>query len=152
MIKKVEESQYSLNDHVTMASIIERETNTDEERPIVAGILWKRLETVGWLIQADATVQYDIGNDNCRGKTLTCEDWWPILTKEDIETPSPYNSYIVNSLPPTPIANPGLSSLKASMFPKSSDYWFYIHDSEGNIHFADDLQGHNRNVRIYLGK
>jgi UPF0755 protein len=152
MMVRIENSQYTLNDYVIMASIIERETKTDEERPIVAGILWKRLETSGWLIQADATVQYGVGNANCRDKTLTCEDWWPTLTLEDLETPSLYNSYTTNLLPPTPIANPGLSSLKASIFSEPSDYWFYIHDPEGNIHYAKDISGHNRNVRVYLGK
>lgn len=150
--ERIEESNYSLNDHVIMASIIERETITDEERPVVAGILWKRLETEGWLVQADATIQYDIGSKNCKGRELICDDWWPILTKDDLEIPSFYNSYLNDWLPPTPIANPGLSSLKASIFPKSSDYWFYIHDPEGNIHYGESIEEHNRNVRVYLGK
>jgi UPF0755 protein len=150
--KKIEQSQYSLNDYATMASIIEREAKTNEERPVIAGILWKRLETDGWLIQADATVQYEIGSNNCERMVSDCEDWWPILTREDLEVLSPYNSYMVDNLPPTPIASPGLSSLKAAIFPVSSDYWFYIHDSEAKIHYAEDIGGHNVNVRRYLGK
>jgi UPF0755 protein len=152
ILSTIEESKYSLNDYVIMASIIERETKTDEERPIVAGILWKRLESEGWLLQADATMQYELGTRNCAGKVFDCEDWWPILKREDLEIQSSYNTYQVDLLPPTPIANPGLSSLKASIFPEASDYWFYIHDTEGNIHYARNISEHNENVRVYLGK
>ncbi|MBN1169357.1 endolytic transglycosylase MltG [Candidatus Woesebacteria bacterium] len=152
MKDQIEDSQYDLDDHVIMASIIERETKTDEERPIVAGILWKRLETEGWLIQADATTQYEIGSNNCEGKELNCDSWWPVLTRQDLEILSPYNTYMVDGLPPTPIANPGLGSLKAAIFPQRSDYWFYIHDPEGNIHYAKSISQHNENIRQYLGK
>jgi UPF0755 protein len=125
-----------------MASIIERETKTNEERPVVAGILWKRLEN-DWPLQVDATLQYAIANS---------ETWWPILTKEDLEINSSYNSYKFTVLPPTPIASPGLSSIKASANPQDSDYWFYIHDPEAQIHYAETIEEHNNNIRKYLGK
>jgi UPF0755 protein len=152
MQNKINGSLYTLNEYMTMASIIEREAVTDEERPIISGILWKRLETDGWLIQADATLQYEVGTNNCRGIELNCEDWWPILTLDDFDIISAYNSYAVDDLPPTPIASPGLSSIKASIYPEDSDYWFYIHDTEGNIHYSKDIEGHNANIRTYLGK
>ena len=147
----IKDSAYSLNEIITMASILERETVTDEERSIVAGILWKRLETDGWLLQADATVQYAIANANCELRITNCE-WWPILTKANLEIDSAYNSYKYKPLPPTPIANPGTASIKAAIYPESSSYWFYIHDVDGAIHYAETIQQHNANVRKYLGK
>ena len=134
-----------------MASILERETITDEERPVVAGILWKRIEN-DWLVQADATVQYAIANAKCQKLFDKCKDWWPILTLDDLEIDSPFNSYDKLGLPPTPIANPGLSALNASVNSVESKYWYYIHDPDGVIHYAEDLRGHNLNVRRYLGK
>ena len=139
----------TLDEILVLASIIERETKTDEERPIVAGIYLNRLE-VGMALQADASVQYAIANINCRNKT-SC-NWWPILTKTDLEIDSPYNSYKYAGLPPTPIANPGISSIKAIFEPERTDYFYYIHDTNGKIHYARNLDEHNDNVREYLGK
>lgn len=158
----IDNSKYSLNQIVTMASIIERETKTNEERSVVAGILFKRLETEGWLVQADATIQYAVAGKECPGRNtapIVCPEeiiktinWWPILTKDDLEIDSPYNSYKYKALPPTPIANPGLSSINAAIFPEDSPYWFYIHDSDAKIHYGKTISEHNSNVRRYLGK
>jgi UPF0755 protein len=137
---------------VVMASIIEREAKSQDERPIIAGILWKRLETEGWLMQADATLQYAIANAKCSLATAKCADWWPTITKADLELDSLYNSYKYKLLPPTPISNPGAVSLAAALYPEDSDYWFYIHDAEGNIHFSRSIEEHNANVAKYLGK
>lgn len=150
--KGIEESKYSMNQLVTMASIIERESRDNSERPTISGILWKRLETDGWLLQADATVQYAVANSRCSRLGTKCDDWWPILTRDDLELNSPFNSYKFDSLPPAPIASPGLGSIEAAVFPSTSSYWFYIHDPDGEIHFAETLSGHNSNVRKYLGK
>ena len=139
------------NEIVTMASIIERETKTDEERPVVAGILWKRLDTDGWLIQADASVQYAVASAKCSANSK-CQNWWPILTKTDLEINSPFNTYKNKSLPPAPIANPGLSSLKAAINPVPSEYWFYIHDTKGAIHYGKSIEEHRANIAKYLGK
>lgn len=127
---------------VTLASIIERETKTDAERPMVAGILINRLDA-GMPLQVDAAVQYAVGNS---------KNWWPILSLADLKIDSKYNTYKYAGLPPAPIANPGLSSLKAALAPTSNDYWYYIHDSEGQIHYAKTLAEHNANVAKYLGK
>lgn len=145
----IESSRYSLAQIVTMASMIERETKGDEERPIVAGILYKRLEA-GWPLQVDATVQYAVASSECTFED--CDDWWPVLTKSDMAIESPYNSYLNRGLPPTPVANPGLSSIRAAVDPVDSPYWFYIHDDSGNIHYAKTIEEHNANVRKYLGK
>ena len=150
MKNKIQNAGRNLNQVVTMASIIERETKTTEERPIVAGILWKRSETKGWLVQADATTQYAIGTKNCSHK-VECA-WWPILTREDLEVDSLFNTYKFPGLPPFPIANPGITSLKSAVYPEESDYWFYIHDPDGKIHYAKTIQEHNQNIAKYLGK
>ena len=132
----------TLKEVVIVASIIERETRSDEERPIVAGILYKRLKAK-WPLQIDATVQYAVANSS---------NWWEPLTREDLEINSPYNTYKFTGLPPTPIANPGLSSIKAALYPEESAYWFYLHDAKGNIHFAKTIEEHHKNVREFLGK
>ena len=132
----------SLNQVVTLASLIERETLTAQERPIVAGILMNRLNS-DWPLQVDATVQYALGKPG---------SWWPQdLTRDAIENnASPYNTYANIGLPPGPIANPGLTSLEAADNPTLSEYYFYIHDSSGQIHYARTLDEHNQNVQKYL--
>lgn len=132
----------SFSEIVTMASLLERETKTDAERPIVAGIIMNRLEA-GMPLQIDASVQYAVG---------TTKNWWPILTLDNLKINSPYNIYKYKGLPPAPIASPGLSSLKAAFNPEENDYWYYIHDPKGQIHYARTLAEHNANIAKYLGK
>jgi len=140
-------STYTLNELVSLASILERETKKDDERPVVAGIYYKRLDN-GVLLQADATVQYAVASERC---TVNGQcNWWPVITRQDWEINSPYNTYKFSGLPPAPIASPGLTSLEAAVNPLESDYWYYIHDKDGIIHFASTLEEHNRNVNTYL--
>lgn len=141
----------TLKEVVTVASIIERETRSGEERPLVAGILYKRLKAK-WPLQVDATLQYAVANSKFQILNSKSFGWWEPLTKEDLEIDSSYNTYKFTGLPPTPIANPGLSSIKAALYPEESAYWFYLHDSKGNIHFAKTIEEHNKNVREFLGK
>ena len=135
-------SNLTFSEVVTLASILERETKTDAERPIVAGILLNRIEA-GMPLQVDASVQYAVG---------TSKKWWPILSLADLKINSPYNTHKFQGLPPGPIANPGLSSLKASFAPTANDYWYYIHDSTELIHYAKTLAEHNANVAKFLSK
>ena len=138
----------SLSEVVILASIIERETLTKGERPVVAGVYLKRIDA-GWPLQADAAVQYAVANINCRNM-IECE-WWPRpLTSSDLATNSPFNTYKFPGLPPGPIANPGLTSLEAVTNFEESPYWYYIHDSSGTIHYAETLEEHNANVARYL--
>lgn len=136
---------------VILASIIEREVRTDKDRPLVAGILQKRLEA-GWPLQADATIQYAVGSRSCEATDTTCKWWEPNLTRDHITEASPYNTYANVGLPPTPIANPGLGSIKAALNPQNSSYWFYISDLQGNIRYAETIEEHNQNIANYLGK
>lgn len=131
--KKVGDVTYS---ELIMASLIERETLGNSEKPIVAGILYKRIDN-DWPLQVDATLQYIKG------------DWKPVFSI-DKELKSPFNTYKNLGLPPVPIANPGLTSINAAKNPESSDYWYYIHDTKGVIHYARNIDEHNNNVQRYL--
>ena len=144
----IDESEYSLEELVILASILERETKTDAERPTVAGIYFNRL-AIGMALQADATAQYAVANTKCGTSSVNC-DWWTKPTRADLQTDSPYNTYVYAGLPPAPIANPGLSSLAAVFDPQPSDYFYYIHDASGNIYYAETLSEHNANVSRYL--
>lgn len=134
---------------VILASLIEREVKFDSDRALVAGVLINRLKN-GWPLQVDATVQYAKANVICGLKPARCQNWWPPVSKEDLSLDSPYNTYLRKGLPPTPISNPSLSSIKAVVNYKKTDYWFYLSDKEGRIHFAKTLEEHQRNIRRYL--
>ena len=127
-----------------LASIVEREGKTDEDRPIIAGILHNRLRA-DWPLQADATLQYALGYQT-NEKT-----WWKKeLFDEDKKVRSPYNTYLHTGLPPAPICNPGLSAIKAALYPKKTEYMYYIHDDTGVAHYAKTLEEHNANVSKFL--
>ncbi len=123
-----------------LASIVEREVGRDEDRSLVAGILLKRWQQ-GWPLQTDAAIQYARG---------TPGDWWPQVTRDDLQVNSPYNTYQYAGLPPTPICNPGLSSIESVVYPQASDYWFYLSDSSGVTHYARTTEEHNQNINRYL--
>lgn len=142
---KVKEVTYK---QLIMASMLERETFADSEKPIVAGILYKRIEN-DWPLQVDATLQYAKDTAKFKVVNLNNEYWDPIYS-EDKEINSSYNTYKNLGMPPSPIANPGLSSILAAISPETSEYWYYIHDNDGKIHFAKDLEEHNANIRKYL--
>jgi UPF0755 protein len=124
---------------LVLASLVEREGKTDADRPIIAAILQKRLKA-GWPLQVDATVQY--AQDSVAGP------WWK--TPIDTKLPSAYNTYLHLGLPPTPICNPGLSAIQAATNPPQTPYWYYLHSSDGQVHFGRDLSEHNANIDKYL--
>ncbi len=136
------------NEIVTLASLIERETLKGPERPMVAGILYNRL-SIGMPLQVDATVQYTLANIRCR-VPKTCEDWWPTVLRGDYTIKSAYNTYTISGLPPSPIANPGVTALEAAANPTKSNYLYYLHDRNGGIHYASTLDEHNQNVQQYI--
>lgn len=141
-------SGLTYNQRIILASILERETKTDAERPVVAGIFMNRLN-IGMALQVDATVQYAVGSSRCKNQVTNC-DWWKPLFTEDLSINSPYNTYKFPGLPPGAISNPGLSSLTAAFNPAKSDYLYYIHDPTGQIHYAKTLEEQNANVQKYL--
>lgn len=115
---------------IIMASILEKEVKTYEDRQITAGILWKRLR-MGWPLQVDATLTYLTGKESLN------------LTKDDLKIDSPYNTYKYYGLPLGPICNPGLESIRAAIYYKESSYWFYLTTSEGETIFSETLEEHN---------
>ncbi|MFH0838050.1 MAG: endolytic transglycosylase MltG [Patescibacteria group bacterium] len=133
----VNASPRSFEDIMIMASIVEREERDDKERPTVAGILWNRFDS-GSGLYADATVLYGLGRTS------------GTLSAQDLESDSPYNTRKFAGLPPTPICNPGILSIRAALYPKDTDYWYYLHDSDGGIHYAKTLGEHNANKARYI--
>lgn len=124
---------------LTVASLVEREVPEGPDRPVVAGIIEKRLEA-GMRLQIDATICYAKEPSPCTP-----------IKKEDKESDSPYNTYRVNGLPPGPIGNPGIDSIKAALDPQTSSYWYYISDPETQrTIFAVDLDEQNENIVKYL--
>lgn len=134
----------TLKDVVILASILEREGKSATDKPVIAGILLKRLKA-GWPLDIDATLQYALGY-----QTVDKTWWKKELTDQDKKINSPYNTYANPGLPPGPISNPGLSSLQASVYPQDSPYWFYLHDPQGQIHYAKTIEEHNANIQKYL--
>lgn len=139
------------NQVIILASIVERESRAEKDRPIVAGILFKRWQE-NWPLQADATVQYALASRN----NLTTEnwqetDWWPQkLTREDLAIDSSYNTYKYKGLPPGPICSPGLASIEAVIYLQETDYWFYLSDKQRGIHYAKTAEEHEENIEKYL--
>ncbi|MEI6462272.1 MAG: endolytic transglycosylase MltG [bacterium] len=133
--------KYSLYETVTLASIIEREGRGATERANISDVLGKRLDGKGdgtKLLGADATLLYEQKN------------WKFVITNDTKAKNTPYNSYLKPGLPPTPISNPGLESLKASINPTSNPYFYYLHGTDGVIHYAVTYADHNKNIRCYI--
>ncbi|SEM69964.1 endolytic transglycosylase MltG [Paenibacillus sp. OV219] len=129
------EHDISMHEMLTIASLVEREVVIDEERPIVAGIIYNRLKK-GMPLQIDATVQYLLDKQKER------------LLLTDLDVDSPYNTYKVKGLPPGPIASPSIKSIDAALFPKQTDYYYYVTKKDGSHEhlFAETLKEHNRNI------
>jgi len=141
------QSQYSFDQLVVIASLVEREAKTTNDRRLVAGIIKKRLDN-DWPLQIDASSQYAKATTSCRS-VADCR-WWPAVGSVDLKTTSPYNTYLNKGLPPGPICNPSFSSLEAAFNHLDSDYWFYVSDSSGKIHFSKTYEEHQGNISKYL--
>ncbi len=121
---------------VTLASIIDKETATDEERPIISAVFHNRLK-LGMRLQSDPTVIFGIENFNGD------------LTRKDLLTPTPYNTYTIEGLPPGPISNPGEAALEAVLNPADVDYLFFVSKNNGRHYFSETLAEHNAAVNKY---
>lgn len=144
--QKIRSQKLSLEQGITLASIVERESHesVSNERQIIASILLRRLR-MGMALETDATVQYALGYDPMQKK------WWRVLSLDQLKsTRSLYNTYLTAGLPPAPICNPGLLAIKAVAEASDTLYLFYIHDKNGLVHFAKTLEEHNRNVATYI--
>ena len=124
---------------VILASMVEKETAEPSERPLIAAVFLRRLE-LGMRLQSDPTVVYGL-----KGSTGN-------LTKLDLQTPSPYNTYIVPALPAGPIANPGKEALQAVLQPVATSYLYFVSKNDGTHHFSANLKEHNSAVQTYQRK
>lgn len=125
-------SSYSLLEWVTLSSIVEREAVVMEERPLIASVFARRLRQ-GVPLGADPTVEYALGIRQTEDQPLTLDQ---------VNTPSPYNTYVNAGLPPTPIASPGLSSLEVSLTPADTDYLYFVARYDGTHVFSRTLAEH----------
>jgi len=124
-----------------LASVIQREAAGKEDMPLIAGILWNRLDK-DMKLEVDATIQY------ARGKTDS--GWWSPIKPEDKEIDSPYNTYMYKGIPPHPIANPGIDAIEAVLNPEETDCLYYLHDPNKQIHCAVTYEEHKANIEKYL--
>lgn len=127
----------SLHEKITLASIIEKETGQDSERTRIARVFINRLNKK-MRLQADPTVIYGLG-----------KSFDGNLTRKDLRTPSPYNTYIIKGLPHGPIANPGRASLAAVLRPEPGNWLYFVAKGDGSHHFSSTLSQHNKAVRTY---
>lgn len=121
---------------VTLASIIEKETGVESERPLVSAVFHNRLKHQ-MPLQSDPTVIYGLKDFNGN------------LTRKDLNDPSPYNTYRVAALPPGPICNPSLSSIRAALSPADAPYLYFVSKNDGTHLFSETIEAHNHAVRIY---
>jgi UPF0755 protein len=133
----ISRSGKSLGDIVTMASLLEREAPDSADRRIISGILWKRIRNDMYL-QVDAVFPYIIGKNSFE------------LTKKDLTTDSPYNTYVHKGLPAGPIANPGLDAIMAAVTPIDTQYWYYLSDMHGVMHYSATYEQHLAAKKKYL--
>lgn len=132
---EIKNQKKSVFDIVTMASIIEKEVRSMEDKKLVSGILWKRL-SIGMALQVDCTINYITGKNDPGAKLA------------DLQINSPYNTYLYPGLPKGPISNPGIDSITAAIYPQKSPYLFYLSDSK--THYAKTLEEHASNRAKYL--
>lgn len=134
---EIEKSPYNMHEILTIASIIEKEESDTKDRHMIAGIINNRLK-INMALQVDATFLYILGKGTFG------------LTREDLKHQSPYNTYVHTGLPPGPINNPGLSSIRAVLEPHDNPYLFYLADSAGTTYYSKTYEEHLSKKRIYI--
>jgi UPF0755 protein len=137
LLEQIHTQEKTLFEILTMASIIEKEVRSLEDKKIVSGILWKRLAD-GMRLQVDATVVY-----------IREGNYYKVKISET-KTDSPYNTYRNDGLPPGPISNPGLESIEAALNPKESPYWFYLSPNINTTVFSKTFEQHKAAADLYI--
>jgi UPF0755 protein len=133
---RARERKMTVHQVVTLASIIEKETGAPSERAIISSVFHNRLKR-NMRLASDPTVIYGI------------EDFDGNLTRKDLTTITPYNTYKIKGLPPGPIANPGAEAMEAALYPADTDYLFFVSKQDGTHHFSKTYQEHEKAVRKY---
>ncbi|MGM0453757.1 MAG: endolytic transglycosylase MltG [Thermodesulfobacteriota bacterium] len=134
--RRAEKLGFTVHEVVTLASIIEKETGVEKERPVIASVFHNRLEK-GMRLASDPTVIYGV------------RDFDGNLTRKHLKESTPYNTYVNRGLPPGPIANPGRASLKAALYPADTDYLFFVAKPDRTHHFSTNYEAHKKAVRKY---
>jgi UPF0755 protein len=134
--KRAKEADLSLHQVVTIASIIEKEAGLEEEKPIVSAVIRRRL-ALDMPLQMDPTVIYGVKRFD------------GTVTRKDLRTAGPYNTYLNRGLPPGPIANPGLAALAAALDPSKAEYLYFVSRNDGSHTFSRTLPEHNRAVELF---
>ncbi|MBF0277618.1 MAG: endolytic transglycosylase MltG [SAR324 cluster bacterium] len=134
-------AEYRMTDYevVTLASIVEKETGRDQDRPLISAVFHNRLKRK-MRLESDPTVIYGI--DNFDGN----------LTRKHLKTPHPYNTYRNFGLPPGPICNPGKASIQSTLYPEKVSFLYFVSRGDGTSYFSSDLKTHNKAVRRYQKK
>jgi len=130
---KIQMSGMSLEEVITLASIVEKETGRADERPLIASVFLNRLNR-NMRLDSDPTVIYGL------------EDFNGNLTRDDLRKYTPYNTYVIKGLPPGPISNPGIESIRAVLYPANTDYLYFVSKNDGSHYFSRSLEEHNRHV------
>ncbi|MFZ0724238.1 MAG: endolytic transglycosylase MltG [Desulfobacterales bacterium] len=134
--KRAADIGLSIHQVLTLASIIEKETGAAVERPIISSVFHNRLRR-GMRLETDPTVIYGI--ENFDGN----------LTRKDLTTPTPYNTYLISGLPPGPIASPGRAAIEAALYPSDTPYLYFVSKKDGTHQFSKSLADHNRAIVTY---
>lgn len=135
----IKKQNLTINEVLTIASILESEVPGSADRAIVSGILQKRLKN-NWPLQMDSTVNYATGADRSSA------------TAKDLQSTSPWNTYKYRGLPPGPIGNPGMDAVQAAVYPKDTPYWFFLTGTDGKVYYAKTLEEQTKNKYKYLKK
>jgi UPF0755 protein len=136
---RIRQTGMTLEEVLTLASIVEKETGRPNERPLIASVFLNRIKQ-GMRLDSDPTVIYGIEKFNGN------------ITRDDLKRYTPYNTYVITGLPPGPISNPGLEAIKAVLYPADTEYLYFVAKNDGSHYFSKSLAEHNRAVMLYQKK
>lgn len=139
MRNRAKESGFTITEFVTLASIIGKESGNKEEKPLISAVFHNRLKK-RMKLQSDPTAVYDLHNFN------------GIIKKRHLQNNTPYNTYHISGLPPGPIANPGIDSLQAALYPAQVNYLYFVSQKDGTHYFSADFTAHNEAISRYQVK
>lgn len=139
LLNRANKLGFSVQEYITLASIIGKESGDNDEKPFISAVFHNRLKRK-MRLQSDPTAVYDLKN------------FEGAVRRSHLKRNSPYNTYIIRGLPPGPIANPGLDSLKAALYPANVNYLYFVSQHNGSHFFSSSLEMHNQAVSRYRGK